>query len=382
MKPLNLDILLNVMAHLSNKGDISRMAKTCHTLYSAAIPLLLRNPVQVMEVEALRSFCTFMTSKLDRSRRFEYFRTLHLIVDLPSYERCPRGLGGLFAKILKRAKRLEELHINDISDFIKSGPFVIDAFASLPNLQVFTVDSFGRCGITLLRQMQSPLRSVNLNFYSSSWDNDPGDLTDPIHLLKNFRSSLRSLRLVRVHPCDREIVYHKVHTLHLETEDPFSIAAIVHAFPSLSRFSVVTCSEDQLDTEVVTMRTANRILLQLKQEMWPELHYLQGGVMDLFKLGLTCRVRHLDVGPVSTSNKHRFLELLGDLSPSKLGVQLDLASFTAADLEDLMERTLGNPHRTHLKIQLDLEPGVLDPLTVLVSNPIYPYLLSLISSRF
>lgn len=63
----------------SETGEISRMMRTCQTLYLAGVPYILDGSVQILSAKKFFSFCMFMLH--DPARRFRHLRDLELHVE-------------------------------------------------------------------------------------------------------------------------------------------------------------------------------------------------------------------------------------------------------------------------------------------------------------
>ena len=72
---LNFDALHQAMSHLESARDVVRAMETCHSLHYAGVPILLRMPVRLDNVDRVPSFHQFMFgTKADKDRRFNNLR--------------------------------------------------------------------------------------------------------------------------------------------------------------------------------------------------------------------------------------------------------------------------------------------------------------------
>ncbi|TBU49694.1 hypothetical protein BD309DRAFT_996702 [Dichomitus squalens] len=192
------------MTRFPDRELISRMTRTCSTLYRGGAIYLLKDDVALQTEEQLLSFCLFIA--VDERTRLHHLRTLTLLCD-PLPQDVTEGLVHIF----KRVPHLESLLLLTEGDgFLRSHPDLLDAIPGLVSLEIL----FGTMSI------------------------------HPVSVLAAIAPTLEELivyydRTVR-HPLHPPAVYPKLRKFVLKTDYPI-LRPYINAFPKIAQITLKTC---------------------------------------------------------------------------------------------------------------------------------------------
>ncbi|KAI0687147.1 hypothetical protein C8T65DRAFT_835328 [Cerioporus squamosus] len=193
--PLPLDVWNLVYDELDEHGDVLSLMFTCGALYALGNRPLLGLFACFDSVYDLRSFCDFVLG--DVARRPGYLRKLAFTIDLPRFRDEDEAQGEEegqgeedeaelllriipdLARVLAGAARLRELRIGFAEELLQYAEMSVargicptelrlsNVIASLHSVTTFDLASFGPRTTSHLQTMSSPLRMVDIKFYST-----------------------------------------------------------------------------------------------------------------------------------------------------------------------------------------------------------------------
>ncbi|OCH89766.1 hypothetical protein OBBRIDRAFT_826328 [Obba rivulosa] len=278
---LNFDVLMAIQSFLETVGDVNRMMLTCSILYVAGVKHLLKFTVRPTSARTLRSFCRF--ALVDFPQRLAFLRSLDL-ASLPYIGVTAHSTLDMLVKV-----------------FTMTG---------IRNLRWSDCDELG---VTTIARMQSPLVSLNVDFYANQ------ERFDPAPILTGVASTLETLELfyMEFEPCDIQLPRLRNLVLHDSFELP--MAVLISMFPNLAtlNFRNHSSSEEILGPWMEEIRQRN--LLEQTITCWSKLELVQcTEVATIYSLGLTCNVRELDTTLSSFEDADKLLEILLDVRPYRL----------------------------------------------------------------
>ncbi|OJT11472.1 hypothetical protein TRAPUB_12024 [Trametes pubescens] len=319
---LNVDVLLHI-SRFQTRTDISRLTRTCRSLHEILAPTILKGLVILTGLN-LASFSQFM--HLDSTGRrtgrdlFPFLRTLRLYL-LPDFSRSI-SLGEsiqAFTDILKHCTHLASLALYHPSIAFTSAQLRLALSAPLPDLQDIALE-----GITIdcwdaLADVASPLRTVNLTM--STYTGEDIAHANPLPLLQFHRSTLTTLTLTRVSLGDVAVPFPSVRRLTifsftLADNETGWVGPLVRLFPGVEHVELWSLHArdgsslarrlDPRDSTALLIagdwRTRARVW-QAQHGTWANgLRFLRmHSVMELYCLGLSCRIERLDLHILSPS---------------------------------------------------------------------------------
>ncbi|EJF66542.1 hypothetical protein DICSQDRAFT_164386 [Dichomitus squalens LYAD-421 SS1] len=218
------------MTRFPDRELISRMTRTCSTLYRGGAIYLLKDDVALQTEEQLLSFCLFIA--VDERTRLHHLRTLTLLCD-PLPQDVTEGLVHIF----KRVAHLESLLLLTEGDgFLRSHTDLLDAISGVESLRHLHINSVGRLARDLLKKSRSNLVSLEILFGIMS--------IHPVSVLAAIAPTLEELivyydRTVR-HPLHPPAVYPKLPKFVLKTDYPI-LRPNINAFPNIAQITHKTC---------------------------------------------------------------------------------------------------------------------------------------------
>ncbi|RPD71406.1 hypothetical protein L226DRAFT_174961 [Lentinus tigrinus ALCF2SS1-7] len=335
--PLNYDILCAITYWADRRTCVSLM-RTCKGLNKAAAKSVLQ-PSGGIYIWTERNTVLFHRFLHADPSRFQHVREIHI-----GFERMsPEVLDGLLDD-LTRMERLETVGLPNADTTLENFPPLADAIAKLTRLQRLEIRSLeGDAARRLLSQMKADLNSIRLLWFHVEDGTSrvfPWDLrarlrlanNHPIPLLARWRASLKELTCNSWFFCQNDLpqftqVYPKLRRLSLVGNSWPFVAPFIRTYPNLTRLSVNSAhdyfyiNKHFLDEFLHTHRAFN---IQSQEDedggvIWPHLEELVGNAIDLYGLGLTCRVRrvHID-GFVYPEDLEFLLPVLAYAQPQHL----------------------------------------------------------------
>lgn len=341
------DVLLMVM-DLSCPRTVAAMMRTCRALYDDPKGpwMLLHDGVTLATDAEILSFSAFMFAG-PTTARFNFLRTL-TVAGGDFHE----GAVGALTTILTHASlNIHTLIIHDAEKILGCDdlvtladtdnnlnhdtscpkPSLLRAFSTFTTLKHITMSSIGQNGRKLLSLLPAGLISASLTFEPLGWGQaSPGeaDAQNPAVHLAGSAETLEVLEgswfdaapVVGQHP----IVYPRVRRLcaSYSARDVVALATVGYAyiFPNVE-FLALTAhwkSPSFGDGPHYATRQANR-RDQARYGGWRQLRVVEGGIEDVWALGLTRHVRVLRVmGGVTPDRAPLLQEVLADVQPAEL----------------------------------------------------------------
>ncbi|EIW52140.1 uncharacterized protein TRAVEDRAFT_32017 [Trametes versicolor FP-101664 SS1] len=326
---LNIDVLLVIVAFCEGP-TLSTLIRTCKAFYHTAARHYLEDRGATLRSDReIALFLRFM--RPDQGKRWRYLYELHFDKD----SLIGPSLAKSFAYGIKKAVNLEVLKFAYVEATLSSHPDLGPAFASLPRIKHITMSKVGGIACKMLETMQWPLETAALcrtALNRKAWpDENRYERLNPAQLFKNACRTLRSLNLdswrdyVDHSPLP---VYPRMKSLTVIGNNCPSTAPWAAAYPHLGYLEVSTIeqalldlSEDSLELYLET-REENR-QGHLTRGTWKELETFKGAPLDLYLVGVPCRIRRLELDIMK--DELRFLPIVvADTLPAEL--ILDLAS--------------------------------------------------------
>ncbi|KAI1781745.1 hypothetical protein LXA43DRAFT_629381 [Ganoderma leucocontextum] len=295
--PLNNDILLSILSVSPPKIATSIMA-TCSFLYHEGAKIILQDPVQLFgsEEEALALLRFVQAEDLSRC---SYVRRLHIVT-------LPESVAQILADLVPRMTGLKQLSLARAEEMLESYPYLLPTFAALRSLTTLVIVAYvgERCS-EMIRTLQSELVSASIHFPpSDSLDLSLAAASHPILMLQRSASTLEQLSCACLFDTTPEtifsplkVIYPKLRTLILRERFPPNPLPLIKAFPNLVHIVV----ESTLAREGGAMHQLQReVMLGLQRPSkdgqpfgWKHLQSFTGHVVDLWVLGLACRIPRL-----------------------------------------------------------------------------------------
>ena len=196
---LSFDILFAIMEVLREEaasvGDLSSMSKTCRTLQHEAPRHILDHLVSLHNDQDVTSFCLFMAA--DDGRRYPFLRRgLRL-----NTGRLSNVAASSLVNLLSHISNLTHLALINGDKILSSDSRLPSAFARLSCIQhlefsVSRTSDYAGC-LLMFEHMQSRLITASLDLSTPTSRYTNGELncalSDPISLLKNSTTTLRSI---------------------------------------------------------------------------------------------------------------------------------------------------------------------------------------------
>ncbi|RPD56451.1 hypothetical protein L227DRAFT_259069 [Lentinus tigrinus ALCF2SS1-6] len=329
--PLNYDILCAITYWADRRTCVSLM-RTCKGLNKAAAKSVLQ-PSGGIYIWTERNTVLFHRFLHADPSRFQHVRELHL-----GFKRMsPEALDGLLDD-LRRMERLKTIGLTNADATLENFPALADALAKLTSIQRLEICSIeGDTVRIFLSQTQADLISIRLEWDTVA-DGGIQRLTSrwadyhPVPLLARWTASLEELTCDPLFFCQTDLpqfteVYPKLRRLSLVGNSWPFIATFIRPYPNLARLAVDSdhdhfdINKHFLDDFLHTHRAFN---IQSQEDedggvIWPHLEELVGNAIDLYGLGLTCRVRrvHID-GFVYPEDLEFLLPVLAYAQPQHL----------------------------------------------------------------
>ncbi|KAH8093922.1 hypothetical protein BXZ70DRAFT_1066558 [Cristinia sonorae] len=347
---LQWDILLYLMQFL-DKPNMSRLMRTCKTLYEHGMPALIKSchlRMSAPDDEASHAFCSFL---LKSSSRPLHLRELRITDRTPrqmaAYTNGQR-LAVVFAEVISQAMNLQVLHISGFKAML--APDNTDHFRSvvehLTNLRVIQVSPMDRLVLSVLEKIPSPLRKVILGPSGTAVEPSPLPL---LHYLQPFEGTLEE---IEVEPApsgffsyrEHGIRFYHIHTLTVRLMTVtvgVTVDDLVTSFPNLRVLALYT--HDFYRTREILPSTDDLLVernlrLARRAEGWPSLDRLVcpvkwAYVSALRKVKLWERVA---LGPTNyldlPEEIHRFHAVLEDIRPTHVDVIINVNRIRPADI--------------------------------------------------
>ncbi|KAH8100159.1 hypothetical protein BXZ70DRAFT_210214 [Cristinia sonorae] len=365
--PLDWDVLMAALPftidHNANRNygwapkrrDLLNLMKTCHTLYRAGIPYLVKQISFKGDFTLATSLCDFI---LQDPHRADYVELLHLA----SFNQEARfeddqdnaiQMDKLIT-VLRLLRNVKTLQINgpNALESRSRKQELFDALAALPAVREIDFRRMHEADEKLVRSLQAPIVSASLHWYESWLDSDvPGTGT----ILAPHCAHLTTIELTHVPAFEPAVTFPLVRTfIYDNTYYPFERAGeLVDMFPNIERLLLLasdTYSSWEDEEEREELREENQRLLEESQHRWTNLDYFETTAWNAYVLGFSCTVTSFKLYQWLKTDEEimPFQTVLEDLRPSYFNFTCDLDHFPAAKLGGLFPNAISQ--LTHLRI--------------------------------
>ncbi|KDQ56880.1 hypothetical protein JAAARDRAFT_36356 [Jaapia argillacea MUCL 33604] len=311
---LNMDVLVIILSFLTTRG-LRRLALTsraCHgmTLVDMLDTVVLRSSQQA------HGFCLFMLK--DPSHRIPLLHSLTIRLNPTALSSILTGpesdLGTLLTDLLFQSENLTSLSIDNIDWVLMTYPTVSHAITSRSShLRGLSMTYPGSHTLLMLQQMKG-LRITSISFPSTDTGIAP--------FLLPFSSTLQTLHIHHHHQFSFEWYDYQwpvLHTLTISSPCHHLKSQLFSNFPNLRRLHI------EGDMRGIGIDDLIRVQNLSYPICWAELEVVKGLMTRICTLGLTCRVKRMEMdsdapGALShTGSEHdAFIECLQRTSPEVL----------------------------------------------------------------
>ncbi|TFK79739.1 hypothetical protein K466DRAFT_656810 [Polyporus arcularius HHB13444] len=214
------------------------------------------------------------------------------------------------ARVIPRATKLERLTFERAEATLGAHPDLALAFASLPNVKHVRLEKAYQHTCRMLEAMHWPLESISLNktSYARTWkDTDKLERLHPARLLQNSRATLKFIKCQSWTECNDVLptypVYPEVDTLIVEGVWCPRTAQWAKCYPNLKRLVVGTIEDHFMETDegsLLEYADARRRNIEEhahaeETAVWTTIESFRGGPLDLYLLGLPCRIQSISL---------------------------------------------------------------------------------------
>ncbi|EIW53775.1 uncharacterized protein TRAVEDRAFT_74911 [Trametes versicolor FP-101664 SS1] len=331
---LNDDILLEVMAVSDTVADCARLMRTSRILYDRGPPFVLaRDTPRLTKESHLLSFLAFL--RREPARRCPLVHRLELSLG----DRVFKPSLLQLIDTLPLINDLQYLSIDEAESFLGFPGLnndLVAAFATLTSLHELRMTGASHAAIGLLHGIRSEPIRLHLNFargrtrgrVNSTFSTDIPERNwphfHPVLLLARWASSLEELHTDYWYTHPRtppltDVVYPQMRALTLAHTTPPLILPFIRAYPNLESFSIRTSWQASTDLwPPIAYREENAEAQQNAGLAWARLRAFEGGLMDLFMLGLACRVERVVLHTMDADRMHMLPAGLADVRPRRL----------------------------------------------------------------
>ncbi|KAI0741593.1 hypothetical protein C8Q80DRAFT_1109758 [Daedaleopsis nitida] len=353
------DVLL-VISSYCDRRTLSALILTCRDLHAGCAKYVLAGPVVLTGSSQVVSFIYFMRAQ--RSRRWRHLRSLTL-----AHEPISPSIAAELARVIPRASHLETLEFESAESLLGVHPDLPLAFAAVKSIKHIVIHEAYQHTCRMLEAMHWPLETATLikTVYRPGWfESTKLARMHPASLLRNSRSTLKSLvyrswternELLLTYP-----VFPELRSLIIDgTWCPVPAQWGV-TYPNLQDLSVHTIDSHFMETNEFDDILAHVATRQSNldgfngQSYWTHLESFEGDILDLYLLGLPCRIRSVSV---TASSLQFFSRAMHNAYPDKISISLtsDMTEVGESGLLDcLRDPCLANLRCLNLSIDLML----------------------------
>lgn len=188
------------------------------------------------------------------------------------------------------------------------------AFAHLTKLHTLQISDPTSRTLKLLKKMQVLLESIDATFTHR---------VDPVPVFARFKDSLRTMSLTYVESASTKVQYPHVVSVSADLCASMEVEPLVRCFPNLQDLGMHISQEeeDMEDNEIEEIPLSN--LASQARGTWPLLHQLSGTPLELYMLGIRCRVDQVNATCEILSlivDGRRLGAVLADVRPTSLSI--------------------------------------------------------------
>ncbi|KAI0640489.1 hypothetical protein C8Q79DRAFT_455993 [Trametes meyenii] len=240
---------------------------------------------------------------------------------------------------------LSSLQLTNSEELLGCHPGLAVAFAALTSIRELRMGAVGELGLNMLKSFKSLLVHVSLNFLRSFEEDETYEEGFFEQLDENQWPQYHPLKLLsRVAPTLEELDGHHWYTAADTTPDPVSVypnmrklslrnASFPRVMPYIRAYPNLTslvyhmddpgCTVDHpVDFDAIGHYGSQRRLNESEQTSagltWERLETFEGGLLDLYILGLTCRIDCLVLDPFHPDLTYQFLPVMLLACPRRL----------------------------------------------------------------
>lgn len=338
------DILLCIMAYTSD-GDLSRLMKTCRTMYDFGVRDLMKHyEASPICEKSLLSFRLFMFKTAERPHFLLSMRidsgirrvSEDTAVGVHVPPSLPRAIPTL-VEILRAAYNLRTLYLDCRHDFLDLNTDLRGALASLNSLHDVTFVNVDDVALKVLEQMKSPVQNAKIEY---TYEEEVPEGSSALSALSGFTNSLQGLRLCYLSAFRTPLCFPHVHTLEIETNAPtFLLRNLTDAFPNLAHLAMY-CGFDERFGLDEGLRQLNE--MHPPQRPWNTLESLFCDAELVYNLAIQCHVRRWESASVALSRPKDvalFHKCMRAIRPTALDVSLSSFSRKHRRLSDIFSES-------------------------------------------
>ena len=296
--------------------------RTSKFFNSEAVKCALREPIYLRGSGDLDKFLRFLEPRDPTCCR--HIRDLRL-----GFGDARPDLMDNLTQRLVHMSSLETVALDFGEEFLDCFPEFGDALATLTTLRHLTISYVGELTSDLLEAMQPGLVSLDLGWLGYDEGFFQGELPyekwseyHPVPFLAKWSSTLEKLSCNMwytrqdVTPFDH--VYPNLRQLSIDRDEFPLIAPYVCAFPNLTTLHVETDHGEDIDDDDAAERLYEHHALNVRSQQeggkagttWQYLQEYTGGLVDLYVLGLTCRIPRLFFHSVIDERHYDMLSII------------------------------------------------------------------------
>ena len=293
---LTHDILCEV-ASVSGRNELFSLMLISRDLQLHCAKYVLRDNVYLNTTRGFASFILFMGR--NQSRRWRYLRSLSF-----GENRIDSDVAGALGKVISGASNLEILHFKHAEIVLGSHPQLGLGLAAVSTIKYAVLQRVGQHACRMLEAMFWPLETAVLDQDIVGQD-DSLERLHPAVLLKNSRKTLQLLRYNRWTAYDSRLpeypIYPALHSLDFADAwlPPASQWSL--AYPNLKHLDVCSLDADYHGMDLATATRVTNLQEHAEFGCWPALEHFTGSVLELYALGLPCRILDVDIIVSSTT---------------------------------------------------------------------------------
>ncbi|TFK79168.1 hypothetical protein K466DRAFT_560074 [Polyporus arcularius HHB13444] len=315
---LPYDVLCTV-ASFSYRHELFALMLASRDLQLECAKCILQDTVALNSDKGIVSFIYFMCR--NQRRRWRFLRSLEFgNTDLDPYVAAELG------RVISRASRLEVLSFEHAEVTLGAHPQLGLGLAAISSIKHIELRHVAQHACRMLEAMSWPLETACLEAseYDQDWE-DPnwGERMHPAALLKNSRATLQSFKYDMWSECDLRLpqypVYPALYALHLVDSWLPPTSQWPLTYPNLRKLKVSSIDGGCPIDDLTTTRLTN-VLEYAEFGCWQELEHFSGGLLDLYALGLPCRILNVEIS-VSASSVDALEPALSNARPSRLTIR-------------------------------------------------------------
>ena len=336
---LNYDILREIVSHAPTSRTCAALMLTSRFFnYEAAVVLLQLHPEIHFYRETIPQFLS----------RHDFYRCRHVRqFDLWTkvYEASQETMRAL-CQCLPHMDHLEVFRLLDGEFTFRTFPELGPILADLTSLRYLHIHHVGVLTCAFLKTVQAPLSTLYLDWetesemgtgkqpYHRELDVDQWPCHHPVAFLAKWAPTLEKVSsrmwITGPDPPASAHVYPKMRSLSYFADYPL-VLPYMRAFPNLTHLEVVRDLDEDFTENMraahmppLDAHRALNVQSQIENvDIWEQLEEVTGPVVDLYVLGLTCRICHLHVDDELSRVVHleMFAAIVSSAQPRHLKIQ-------------------------------------------------------------